>query len=209
MMKQSVRFFAIGLMTSAILIFGYFAIFDKSAAVEKIPVEELIAQIEEDDYRVISEEDFIRFSLMDKDEVEANAKEKKDEKKKSDKKDDTSKSVDDKSSKDNAKKEQDKKSDKDKDADKAKDKSDKDKKKDKKDSDKPKKVTFTTKPGVVTEDIAEILYDKKVIDDKRKFEDFLEDNGHSAYIQIGKFEVTTDMSFKEIAEVITTYPGSN
>lgn|SRR5699024_3640261 len=208
MMKQSVRFFAIGLMTSAILMFGYFAIFDKSAAVENIPVEELIAQIEEDDYRVISEEDFISFSLMDKDEVEANAKEKADKEKKSDKKEETTKSSDDKSSKDNDKKKQDKKSDKDKDADKSKEKSDKKKKKDK-DSDKPKKVTFTTEPGVVTEDIAEILYDKKVIDDKRKFEDYLEDNGHSAYIQIGKFEVTTDMSFKEIAEVITTYPGSN
>src|SRR5699024_7716798 len=206
----------------------------KSAAVENIPVEELIAQIEEDDYRVISEEDFISFSLMDKDEVEANAKEKADKEKKSDKKEETTKSSDDKSSKDNDKKKQDKKykkkeetnkkaeektkkdndkkkqdkkSDKDKDADKSKEKSDKKKKKDK-DSDKPKKVTFTTEPGVVTEDIAEILYDKKVIDDKRKFEDYLEDNGHSAYIQIGKFEVTTDMSFKEIAEVITTYPGS-
>lgn len=197
-MKQSVRFFAIGLMTSAILMFGYFAIFDKSAAVDNIPVEELIAQIEEDDYRVISEEEFISFSLIDKDEVEANAKEKANEKKNSDKKDDSSKSTDDKSSKERDKKEQDKKSDK-----------DKDKKKDKEDNDKPKKVTFTTEPGVVTEDIAEILYDKEVIDDKRKFQDYLEDNDHSAYIQIGKFEVTTDMNFKEIAEVITTYPGNN
>src|SRR5699024_3992524 len=162
----------------------------KSAAVENIPVEELIAQIEEDDYRVISEEDFISFSLMDKDEVEANAKEKADKEKKSDKKEETTKSSDDKSSKDKDKKKIDKKSDKDKDADKTKDKSDKKKKKDK-DSDKPKKVTFTTEPGVVTEDIAEILYDKKVIDDKREFEDYLEDNGHSAYIQIGKFAVTT------------------
>src|SRR5699024_9109422 len=138
--------------------------------------------------------------------LEANAKDKADEGKKSDKKDDTHKS-----SKETDKKEQDKKSDKnkDKDLDKTKEKSDKDKKKDKKDSDKPKKVTFTTKPGVVTEDIAEILYDKNVIDDKRKFEDYLEDNDHSAYIQIGTFEVTTDMSFNEIAEVITTYPGSN
>src|SRR5699024_7666846 len=144
MMKQSVRFFAIGLMTSAILMFGYFAIFDKSAAVENIPVEELIAQIEEDDYRVISEDDFISFSLMDKDELEANAKDKADEWKKSNKKDDTHKT-----SKETDKKEQDKKSDKNKDKhlDKTKEKSDKDKKKDKKDSDKPKKVTFTTEPG--------------------------------------------------------------
>lgn len=211
-MKQSVRFFAIGLMTSAILMFGYFAIFDKSAAVENIPVEELIAQIEEDDYRVISEEDFISFSLMNKDEVEANAKDKADEKK-PDKKDADAKSSDNKEDeKTDDKKDKEKKSDDKKDSDKSKEKSDKDKKKDRdksEDSDKPKKVTFTTKPGIVTEDIAEILYDKKVIDDKRKFEKFLEDNGHSAYIQIGKFEVTTDMTYQEIADVITTYPGSN
>src|SRR5699024_6820779 len=137
---------------------------------------------------------------MEKEKIEDNEKKKEDKEKKTDKKEETNKTTDDKSSKDNDKKKQDKKSDKDKDADKSKEKSDKKKKKDK-DSDKPKKVTFTTEPGVVTEDIAEILYDKKVIDDKRKFEDYLEDNGHSAYIQIGKFEVTTDMSFKEIAEV--------
>lgn len=205
-MKQSVRFFAIGLMTSAILMFGYFAIFDKSAAVENIPVEELIAQIEEDDYRVISEEDFISFSLMNKDEVEANAKDKADAKSSDNKE---AKKEDEKT---DDKKDKEKKSDDKKDNDKSKEKSDKDKKKDRdtsEDSDKPKKVTFTTKPGIVTEDIAEILYDKKVIDDKRKFEKFLEDNGYSAYIQIGKFEVTTDMTYQEIADVITTYPGSN
>jgi len=66
-MKQPIRFFAIGLFTAAILMFGYFSLFDQSTAVENAPVEDLISQIEDEGYRVIMEEEFITFSLLDLD----------------------------------------------------------------------------------------------------------------------------------------------
>lgn len=200
-MKQSVRFFAIGLMTSAIIMFAYFAMFDKSTAIDNVPIDDLIAHIEEDDYRVISEEDFISFSLMNKEEVDSEKEAKETEPDQADKKDDE---ASDKKEADEKEKETQEKKDKD---DEKKKKEEEAKKKEK-EKDKPKKVTFTTKPGVVTEDVADILYKKKVIDDKQKFQKYLEDNDHSPYIQIGTFEVTTDMSFKELADVVTTYPGN-
>lgn len=60
----------------------------------------------------------------------------------------------------------------------------------------------------MTQDIADTLIEKKIIDDRQEFLDYLDDNDYSAYIQIGTFEVNSDMSLKELAEVVTTYPGN-
>lgn len=59
------------------------------------------------------------------------------------------------------------------------------------------------KSGMVSHDIANILHDKKIIDDAKQFESFLEENGFSKRIQLGSFEVKSGMSFAQIAKVIT------
>lgn len=203
-MKQPIRFFAIGLFTAAILMFGYFSLFDQSTAVENAPVEDLISQIEDEGYRVITEEEFITFSLLDLDEADVKDKRVEQEKEKEDKKKDSKKESD-------ASKEE-KKDSKDTSSDKKKDEKDEKKSSDdKKEKSKKKKsetITITTDQGVVTEDIADMLYKEKVIDDKQKFLDYMEDNDYSPYIQIGTFKVKKDMSFKELAKTFTTYPGS-
>lgn len=191
-MKQSMRFFAIGLLTASLILLGFYFMLNGSQASSKnIPLEEMIEQIESSGHRVITEKEFIAYTLSNENESEKkDADEKKDDKT-SDKKEEEQKEKD--------------KKDKDKDK---KDTDKKDKKKDDEKKDKVVKAKFTTKDGVVTQDIADILIDKKIIDDRQKFLDYLDDNNYSPYIQIGTFEVDSDMSMKEIAEIITTYPGN-
>jgi len=184
-MKQSIRFFSIGLLVASVIFFGfYFLLSDTNTSAEDLPVEDMVSEIESQGYRVITEDEFISFTLSKEDNIE------KDEKSEQDNKD----------KKDSSKKKSDNK----------KDKSKKKKDKDKKDEDKKDdvvKATFTTEDGVVTQDIADILVDEEIIDDRQEFLDYLDDNDYSPYIQIGTFKVSSDMSKKELAEVITTYPG--
>lgn len=180
-MKQSIRFFSIGLLTASLLLLGFYYFLNDSAASSDIPVEEMIAEIESNGHRVITEKEFIAYTINNESEVDSDQESKKDDKK-------------EKSS--NKKKSNDKKD------------SSKDKKKKEDKEDEIIKAKFTTKDGVVTQEVADILVDEKIIDDRQKFVEYLDDNDYSPYLQVGTFEVTSDMSMKELAEVITTYPGN-
>lgn len=57
--------------------------------------------------------------------------------------------------------------------------------------------------GMVSHDIAVILAKEKIIDDANRFEIYLEENGYSKKIQLGSFELTAKMSYKDIAKIIT------
>lgn len=192
-MKQSIRFFSIGLLTASIVLLGFYFLFGNSKASSKdVPLEEMIEEIESTGHRVVTEKEFIAYTINNEEkevDKEDSAKEKKES---SDKKE--TKKTDDKTDK------KDKKEDKDK-----KDKKDKDKKDDKK-----VKATITTDDGVVTQEIADKLVEENIIKDKEKqeFLDYLDDNDYSPYIQIGKFKVDSEMSMKELAETFTTYPGN-
>src|SRR5690625_2808801 len=63
-MKLPIRFFSIGLFTAGIIYLGFYFFNDNSIeSIEDIPVEEMIAKVEEDGYLVISEDEFISFSM--------------------------------------------------------------------------------------------------------------------------------------------------
>lgn len=57
--------------------------------------------------------------------------------------------------------------------------------------------------GMVSRDIADILAKEKIIDDANRFELYLEENGYSKKIQLGSFELTSKMSYKDMAKIIT------
>ena len=59
------------------------------------------------------------------------------------------------------------------------------------------------KAGMVSHEIASILEKEKIIDNADEFEIYLEENGYSKRIQLGKFELTAGMSYKQIAKIIT------
>lgn len=191
-MKQSLRFFSLGLLVSALLLFGFNFFFEGSDSISNASVDDLKAALHEEGYRVVSEEDYVTYTLK-KDEAQNKSDEaSKDEAEETDKKDiqESTKNTD-------------KKEDKDEKADKKKED------KEKEDKDKVVKATIKTKAGVVSPEIADDLVDKKIIkkNERDKFVKYLDDNGYSEYIQLGTFKVNSDMNFKELAETVTTYPG--
>jgi len=50
--------------------------------------------------------------------------------------------------------------------------------------------------------VSKLLLDHQIIDDAEKFNRYLEVEGYAPYIQIGEHELTSDMSYYEIAEKI-------
>jgi len=190
-MKTAIRSFALGLFVASLLMFGYFFLFENNSSnIEDLTTDELISSIEDEGYRVISESEYVSFSFY-----------KEEQKKNNDESDDSSKKKD-KPKKDNSKDK------KDKDKEKKDNKENNEINNNNNDNEDVIKHTFKTETGIVSQEIADILYDNKIIDDRDKFANYLEDNGYSSKIQIGTFEVTSDMSHKELAEVITTFPGN-
>lgn len=76
---------------------------------------------------------------------------------------------------------------------------------DKKKDDKPEKETYTIniKSGMLPSEISEILAKNNVIKDADEFDQYLEKNEYSKYIQLGKHKLTHDMSNEEAAKALT------
>ncbi|MBX9973037.1 hypothetical protein [Cytobacillus firmus] len=62
---------------------------------------------------------------------------------------------------------------------------------------------LTIKSGMTPGEIAAQLEKANVIDQAAEFGNYLEEYGYSKKIQLGTFELTADMSYKEIAKIIT------
>ncbi|GGD04858.1 endolytic transglycosylase MltG [Pontibacillus salipaludis] len=57
--------------------------------------------------------------------------------------------------------------------------------------------------GMVPEDISQALAENNIIEDAEAFRQYLTENEFSRYIQIGEYTVVDQMSFLEIAKIIT------
>lgn len=180
-MKITVRSFSLGLLTASIILFAmYYMIDDTSQAVNELSVEELTVALEEKGYRAISENEFISYSVY----LDEKQKENEEDKTKEDKSDKVKEQQPDDIA------EEDKVAVNEEEQEEA------------------KSISFKVESGDVSQDIAKILKSEGIIDDEVKFIQYMENNGYSPYIQIGTFTVNSDMSLKEIAETLTTYPGS-
>lgn len=69
-----------------------------------------------------------------------------------------------------------------------------------------KSYVLTVTSRTISRDVAKKLENAGIIDDSEEFNDYLCDNGYASNIQNGKFTITSDMSYKEIAETITSKP---
>jgi hypothetical protein len=65
---------------------------------------------------------------------------------------------------------------------------------------------ITVKTGDYCRQIAEKLYDKKLIDDQEEFRKFMKDHSYDEQIFAGTFEVKKGLSYEEIAKILTTKP---
>lgn len=174
-MRQQIRFFALGLLTAALLIYAFYVLSDETnVQVENIPTDTLVSQLESDGYRVITEEEFIDYSFYQEE------KKNNDHGKNTDKEDDKEvNEMEEQVEEENN---------------------------DEEEVEEVTSITLSVTQGDVSQDIAEVLKDEGMIEDEFEFVQYLEDNDYSPYIQLGTFEVTSDMDLKEIAETITTYP---
>ncbi|SER21232.1 endolytic transglycosylase MltG [Piscibacillus halophilus] len=57
--------------------------------------------------------------------------------------------------------------------------------------------------GMTLGDIASELDRLNIIDDVQSFSQYMEEQGYSREIQLGEYEINTDMSYEEIASLIT------
>lgn len=65
------------------------------------------------------------------------------------------------------------------------------------------KYTLPIKEGMASSEIGELLEENNIIESSSDFNKYLIDEGFHQRVQLGEFEVTSDMDFKAIAEEIT------
>lgn len=204
-MKHTLRAFSVGLITAGLILLAVFYFFDsgnESAAEDT--TEELIKKIEERGLRVISEEDYISFTVNDKqnNNEETNVAKSDEENTKESKE---AKVDDDKAEKEAKEKDKDKEkttSEKKVKEKKEKEKDEKPKKADKKET--SSTVVITVEPGMPTSHISNILEEEGLIDDAASFNEYLIENDYSLHVQMGKHELERGLSQYEIAERITS-----
>ena len=69
-----------------------------------------------------------------------------------------------------------------------------------------KTYVLTVTASTSSKQVAMALESAGIVENYKEFDDYLCDNGYASNIQNGKFTVTSDMSYKEIAELITSKP---
>lgn len=186
-MKRTIRAFSLGLFVAGIMMVVTFLFSGDNAASKKhaedLPLDEMIEVMKNEGYRVVTEEEYITLSLADSNEQENQAeKDNNDEDKESSQKSDESSDE-----KENVEK----------------DKEEKDKNNEEEDEDSVKEYTLHIKDGMPSSDIGNLLEENDIIEDSSKFNKYLEDEGYHKGVQLGKFKVKSDMSFKELAKAIT------
>lgn len=185
-MKIPIRYFSLGLLTSAIVFYIMYMIIDDSEpTVEDQSIEQLTEAIEKQGYRIISQDEFISYSLY-LDEMKEQEKD------------------GDSNNKDTSKKEADQKKSSKKDQESEENEA----VEEEEEEEEVKKLKIKVESGFVSQNIADLLEEEGFIENANEFVTYLEENDYSPYIQIGEFEVASDMTMKDIAETITTYPGN-
>ena len=75
-MKQPIRYFSIGLLSSTVILMLFFLFLeDQQGSVEDVPVESLIDAVKAQGYHVLSEDEYISLSVTGKNENEDKQKE--------------------------------------------------------------------------------------------------------------------------------------
>lgn len=178
-MKQPIRYFAIGMLTTSIILLVFILFFDENQEdkVAELSIDDMITRIEAENYHVLTSTDYIKLTLNnEKENNNDNEDNSKDEKTYQDKKES------------DAEKNEEKSDAKEKDADK----------------EDPETYTYTLKiePNVLGPTVSERLEENKIIDNADEFNRYLEVENYAPYLQLGEYELSSDMDYYEIAEII-------
>lgn len=65
------------------------------------------------------------------------------------------------------------------------------------------KSKITIKSGMDSVEVCKIIQDAGIIDDYMDFDNYLNSNNYSTKIRVGSFELNSDMTYEEIANILT------
>ncbi|MGJ9456975.1 hypothetical protein [Oceanobacillus sp. CF4.6] len=189
-MKHTVRSFSVGLLTSGvILLIAFYFIDDPVQSAEDLEPEEMIPVIEDKGYTVLTKDEYISLSVSSDSETEETPSEEKVvSEDTSDKQPETnSKEQDNASEEVEAKQEETEEStstneDETEDA---------------------VSYTLTISPGMASSDISSLLAEYQIIENASEFNSYLDEHEYSLKVQIGSYDLSSGMSFYQIAEKIS------
>jgi hypothetical protein len=182
-MKQLVRYFSLGLLTAGIIMLGV-VLFSDSNGESKLTAEEIIPILKNEGYHVLSNSEYIAMTV-NPNENKSNQNSDKEAEKNSDS---------EKSNKNDENKK------------KEKEKNETDEKQAKKDDEnKNKSYVVNVKSGMPTSSISTILEENGIIEKASEFTKYLEKHEYSLKVKAKKTEVTSDMSYYELAQALINY----
>lgn len=188
-MKHIVRSFSVGLIAAGLVTLLVFYTFGESNSDEMTySTEELITLIEEDGYRVVTADEYISYTVTNaqKDKDAANAEEESEEEAKVENENQDEESTNEEADAEEETEEE----------------------VEEIEEETVKEETVTTvsiniPSGMASLDVSRLLENENVVDDAEEFNEYLLQNGYSQRVQLGSHELTTDMSFFEVAEALS------
>ncbi|WP_246001091.1 endolytic transglycosylase MltG [Oceanobacillus piezotolerans] len=191
-MKQVLRYFSVGLLTAGVIMLIGLQFFDEKG-IEEYSAEELIPLVEDSGYYVLSGEEYITLTVPSS---ESSAKTAEANKK-------PAENTEQKSTNTEEKKESDTEETKESNTEEADEEKEKEKEKTQEENtNEAASYKISIKPGMLTSEISSLLEENNIIEDAFEFDQYLNENDYSLYVQLGEYTLTSDMSFYEIAETI-------
>ncbi|MFD2759426.1 hypothetical protein [Lentibacillus juripiscarius] len=182
-MKQLIRSFALGLLTAGIILLATFYFSGSGQNNSELSTEDMIKKVESKGYHVMTESEYISVSVQSdqnkNEETDSDQKNKGEETASSTNKNEKSQSEEKNSNNDDDEGEQ------------------------TSEDSQPTTYTLTIESGTPPSTISETLQENNIIESADEFTQYLEDKSYTKYVQLGEFELTSDMSHYEIAEAIT------
>lgn len=191
-MKYTVRSFSVGLLAAGlIMLIVYYFFEDSSNEQISISTDEMISQLEEEGYRVLTETEYISYSVAN---TQQNEDEESDEDASVEEEEDTEENANETTEEDEEVADTEEENTEDQNEEEVVEEEEED--------NTPSSVTINIPSGMASLDLSYLLEEENLIDDAEEFNIYLQQNGYALRLQLGEHELTSDMSEQEIAETI-------
>ncbi|WP_087971684.1 hypothetical protein [Oceanobacillus rekensis] len=188
-MKHTVRSFSVGLLTSGIiLLIAFYVLEDSAQTLEDLNPEEMIPVLEDSGYTVLTKEKYISLTIQNDEDATDEIEDKAAAEDESEKQTRADSEEEENTDEEAAEQEKTEKSASAANEQETEESSD--------------SYTLTIDEGMASSDISSLLAEHNIIENAAEFNSYLNEHEYSPYIQIGSFELSSDMSFYQIAERI-------
>ncbi|WP_067730429.1 MltG/YceG/YrrL family protein [Oceanobacillus damuensis] len=192
-MKYTVRSFSVGLLTSAvIMLIVFYLVGNQAQSAADMKSEEMIPLLESKGYTVLTKEEYIALSVS----KEVDSEENSDETDLSEKEEaeEATNSTEDAEEENETRTTEEENGDDPEETEPA---------GNGESNNSPESYTLTINPGMASSDISSLLAENNIIENASEFNNYLDEHDYSLKVQIGTYELTSDMSFYQIAEKIS------